>query len=803
LPRIRALGRWWPAVLIVALTVPALMPLWQPGLQQTDDGMHHLFRLFNLDLALRSGYWGTRWFAEEGFGYGFPVLNFYAPLGYYIGLVFHLLGAGFATSLELALASGLVVAALAMYAFARRLLGSAGGALAAVAYTWAPYHLADAWTRGALGEHWALVWLPLLLLALLNIARAKGKERLWPAFWGGIVLAALVLTHNLTIVLAAPALVGWGLFLLFVEVHGPRSRRRCVGACALMGLLGMSISAAFWLPALTELKYVWASQVPITFEDWARGLAPPQDLVAETWVHLYTFAQQPRVLHALGQAQVVVMVIGLATGAARWRHLDRPVRLALPLFLSLALLALLLQSYWSRFLWQALPGLLFLQFPWRWQAISALNMALISGYAVYLVKAPKKGVIGDLTAEAPSSNALRESGPSTKAVPEYANEGVRHDLLSLWDKVRARAYPIFTPTILTFVLAAVLISGALPRLPWEQAKIPTTDVPISDENVGLQSMASYDYGRGLWLRQYGEPWMFEYMPQWAQALRSEFFVSAGPTAGEEPSLTVKVTMGDQDPLTKRFQVEAPASWTLQLHQFYFPGWQASIDGQVVETHPAGPLGLVSVEVPAGAHEVVFHFGTSSVRRVGWAVSLAGIGLFLVGLLWLRRWRWLIGPLVLALIFAWLAVRERQANPSDYVPQAATANFGGEAELVGFHSSLEQLKPGQEAMVTLDWLALRRPATDYKVFVHLVDGNGQLCAQQDGEPGFFFSPTSRWQRGEIVEDQHVLPVDGPLPPGHYQLRVGLYDPVAGTRLPILGPDGTPGDNEILLAEFDVK
>lgn len=53
--------RWLPPTLALLRTLPALRPLWQPGLQQTDDGMHHLFRLFNL--AIRAGYLGARWLA--------------------------------------------------------------------------------------------------------------------------------------------------------------------------------------------------------------------------------------------------------------------------------------------------------------------------------------------------------------------------------------------------------------------------------------------------------------------------------------------------------------------------------------------------------------------------------------------------------------------------------------------------------------------------------------------------------------------------------------------------------------------
>jgi len=105
-------------------------------------------------------------------------------------------------------------------------------------------------------------------------------------------------------------------------------------------------------------------------------------------------------------------------------------------------------------------------------------------------------------------------------------------------------------------------------------------------------------------------------------------------------------------------------------------------------------------------------------------------------------------------------------------------------------------------VLLHWLALTDPATNYKVFVHLIDAGGQLWAQHDGEPGFFFSPTTRWQAGEVVDDTHILEWQGDPPPGRYQLRAGLYDPATGARLAVLGPDGQPVADQVLLAEFDM-
>ena len=137
---------------VLLLTLPALLPLLRAGFFVSDDGLFHVYRTAALARAWQDGVLWPRLFPEFGFGYGQAVLNFYAPLSYYGGLVFYWLGAGFVTTLELTLAAGLVLAAVAMFLFARELFGPWGAAIAAVAYTWAPYHLADTWTRGALAE---------------------------------------------------------------------------------------------------------------------------------------------------------------------------------------------------------------------------------------------------------------------------------------------------------------------------------------------------------------------------------------------------------------------------------------------------------------------------------------------------------------------------------------------------------------------------------------------------------------------------------------------------------------------------
>ncbi|MCS6845733.1 MAG: YfhO family protein [Caldilineales bacterium] len=747
---------WAALLLALLLTLPALRALWQPGLQQMDDGLHHLFRLYSLDLALRAGHWDVRWLADEGFGYGFPVLNFYAPLAYYAGLVFRWLGAGYVTALELTLAAGLLLAAAAMYLFGRSLLGPWSGALAAVAYTWAPYHLTNTWVRGALAEQLAFVWIPLLLWAMLRAACAEGRPQRTAALGGSLAVAGLVVTHNLSVLLAAPVATAWGAFLLATAAKAQRPD--LLRAFLLMALLGVLLSAFYWLPAIVELPQVLTGQAPDDTALWRSMMARPAFLVSHTWAQRYTILDQPDVMHPLGMAQGLLALAGLAVGLARRKRLSRRAQLAMPLWAALLAFALFMQSEWSQPVWRV-PGLMMLQFPWRWQLVAAVATALLTAYAGLLAESP----------------------------PSAAGRSARGAVLA---------------ALMTSAVAGLLMSAALPRLPWQGDTVyPNTDIPVTDATVDRRTLALYDYHRGLWLREHGSPWMFEYMPVGALPLRDRFFLSAGPAAAEEAPLAVQATAGRQRPLERRFAVRSAEPWTAQLHQFFFPGWQATVDGQPTPVRAEGPLALAAADVPAGQHEVVFRFGATPVRCAGWLLTALGAAAWVVGMVRLRRRRWLALVGVALLAYIGLAALQRHQAPTDYTPTPTTVTFGQEAQLVGFHFDPAELRPGGSNEVILNWLALRHPTTDYKVFLHLVDLNGTLWAQHDGEPGFFFTPTSRWQAGEFSEDFHYLEwrQENP-PPGRYLLFIGLYDPATGQRLPVFDAAGQPIGDQVLLAEL---
>jgi hypothetical protein len=101
-------------------------------------------------------------------------------------------------------------------------------------------------------------------------------------------------------------------------------------------------------------------------------------------------------------------------------------------------------------------------------------------------------------------------------------------------------------------------------------------------------------------------------------------------------------------------------------------------------------------------------------------------------------------------------------------------IGDAIQLLGLVEAPGSLSPGETAAVTLAWQSLAETERSYTAFVHLLDDAGQLVAQDDHLPLQGQRPTDTWLPGEVVIDQHMLPLSSDLAPGRYRLEIGLYD-----------------------------
>lgn len=111
-------------------------------------------------------------------------------------------------------------------------------------------------------------------------------------------------------------------------------------------------------------------------------------------------------------------------------------------------------------------------------------------------------------------------------------------------------------------------------------------------------------------------------------------------------------------------------------------------------------------------------------------------------------------------------------------------FGDLATLLGYDISPAPLilRSSTTLDLTLVWRAEKETAVSYHVFVHLIDAAGHILSQSDGAPGEWARPTTGWLPGEIILDRHRLALPESAADGPLWLRIGLYDPESGQRLP---------------------
>jgi hypothetical protein len=571
--------------LVIAFSVFAVLPLAGPGyFFDAHDAPHTVFFLTEFDAALRDGVWYPGWATDQALGYGYPTFVFYPPLAYYVAEGFHLLGAGKVVAIKWAWALATMAAGLAMYAYGRYVLGRQRGVLAAVAYVYAPYHLADIYVRAALAEYWAFVWMPLVLLTFHRLVERVTAPRIALA---GLTYGALWMTHNVTGLAFTPLLAAYVLFRLLAERHsdsvegarpGPAQRDApwrdtLARAAAALGsaLLGLGIAAALLLPNLLERGYINQEQWVRASYDYALHFVYPFQFLSPFWGYAPA-APGPGDGMSFQLGVMPIILGGAATVGAFWR----PVReRALALFSAGAtILLIFLMMPISAPLWEVLPIAALIQFPWRLLALTAVSLSILSGLAI--------------------------------ARPQSTN---------------------LNPGILILALVVVLASFpyTLPQY---------TPVPDIAEGPLLTIEFEREYtdmvGMTAWTEELppGSPLVAQYR-------------SGGPLVTAEalaPGATVEMIRAGG--ASDEMRVRSADGTVLRFLTYYFPGWRVYVDGEPLldsALRPDGPYGLLAVDTPPGEHHVLLRWGDTPVRLAGKAVTLACLALALVLLgPWWRR-----------------------------------------------------------------------------------------------------------------------------------------------------------------------
>jgi len=363
---------WTPFLVLAATAFMVEIPFFFLGSPSGHDLDFHLYSWLEVLAQWKQGIFYPRWAALAHFGYGEPRFVFYPPASW-------MLGGALSAVLPWTLASSvyiwiaLVASGASMFVLARRWLDRRDAIFAAALYAANPYHLVIVYWRSAFAELLASCLLPLLLLLLLRAAE-PGRRAIVPL---AAVLAAAWLTN-------APAalMVHYSLALLLLVVAWQRRSWRVllVGAAAVA--LGMLLSAFYLLPVIYEQKW-------ITIGEAVSPGSRPQD----NFLFIHTTDADHdafnRIISWVALAEIVATLVA-AWAARRWaqnkavhakssddkegtenasRHKSQDKEDRAGVWYALAAWAAACTVFMlslSSPLWDFLPKLRFMQFPWRW-----------------------------------------------------------------------------------------------------------------------------------------------------------------------------------------------------------------------------------------------------------------------------------------------------------------------------------------------------------------------------------------------------------------------------------------------------
>jgi len=359
-------------------------------------------RVFEMKKALADGQFPVRWVSDLGYNYGYPIFNFYAPFAYYVGGFLSLAGLDALTATKIMMILGVIFAGISMYFLAREFWGKTGGVISGLLYLYAPYHAVNIYVRGAVAELWAYAFLPLAFLGVYKVAdtllkspqATLSKELLKWVTIGAVGYAGVIVSHNLTAMMATPFLFATTVLLFFLVRKTKQKRHLFVLILPL--LFGIIIAAFYWLPTLQEMHYTNVASVVGGKSDVNLHFVCPSQLLTSPWGFGGSVAGcVDGMSFKIGKVHLALTIFAFIGLAFLWKG-QRSKFIIASVFFVFLLASVLLMFRESSFLWNSFPQMAFFQFPWRFLLLVSFFMSFLSGAIFFILqtKIPRFGVYG-------------------------------------------------------------------------------------------------------------------------------------------------------------------------------------------------------------------------------------------------------------------------------------------------------------------------------------------------------------------------------------------------------------------------
>lgn len=559
-------NRWWvPYGVIFLLLLPVLLPLYAKPILGSADNLAHLFRVVNLDYALSQGYVWPRWAALEAHGYGAPIFNFNYVLPYYFVRLLWQLTDSLLHGSQLFMIATLLGSAFGMYVLVASLFTPAAALLAAIVYIYIPYHLMTVYLYGGYGEALAFVWLPLFAYVYVKFLKNPAK-RIYGVFTV-VIFALLILTHNLSALMAIPFIYG---LVGIVSSTVPFWRR--IQNTFVTAIASILLTTWFWLPSIAEQQL---TKLSILFEKETalRGyffqiIAP----IIENSFAALRLTSPSYYSYAIGIPTIIIVSLAclLLARSIGSKVVGKSEQMRVGLYyVCWFIITLCMTRAWSEPLWKLLPAQInFLSYPYRFFFLNSFATAVLAGFVMTRIHA-------------------------LYPIKVFRVFGLGLMAFVIWQGV-IYAYP----NIDRFNFDEKYFS-------YEQT---VRAAPFTHKNMGyiefIPRTANSDFVNSL-----------DDLP--SQAPRAEILSGVG---------AVEVSRLKAQAVTLR--IHSQEKIQLRVNILYFPGW-VGILGRTRYTPTIDPEGRMIFVLPKGEYDFYVVFSNTPIRTLATSVSLVSFVVFAV------------------------------------------------------------------------------------------------------------------------------------------------------------------------------
>ena len=601
---IRAVSsRFIYSAIILGAAAIAVMPLLIKGPSCGDDFGFHLISWVEALESWRHGVVYPHWATTPNWGAGEPRFVFYPPFSWMLGAA---LGAILPWRLVPVALTFLMLAAcgLGTRALGRLFLSKAQATLAGCFAIFSGYALFCVYARDAFGELLGGFWIPVILLLALRSRRQEGNA--WQRALDGstallcLAIAGVWLSNGPAAVIACYLLAAVVTLAAVLERSWAKIIRAMIATA-----LGMTL-AGFYLVPLAQEKS-WINLHSATDDPWVQI---ENNFVFANSLATKDGAEHDRVNHQVSLIGVIMLALTAGAILAGWLRYRLPKREQwMPLAaIPLAVLFLLLPI--SQPVWDLLPLLRMLQFPWRWLLPLEAPMAIFLALAIW----PDATVQNN---QRPKRTAKTGQGHWQKAtamllcgalflagiVAEFtffqtctAQDDLSGLLRSITNGVGSSGRPEYAPDGADNRLVALYLPGAC-----------LTNQPLTVLGVAM-TRGNSNAIRPVWRATQG-------------SCEATYALENGPARGGTEHYQVKAVLSQ------------PGYLILRLRRY--PAWRVSVNGQTVERMPEREDGLMAVPAPAGTVNVDVDWTTTPDVTAGWWLSAVG-ALMITGLWFLER-----------------------------------------------------------------------------------------------------------------------------------------------------------------------